>query len=298
MPRSSTPTASPLSELSELRSPTIVNMSSPTIVNMSSPFTSTSSRIQFGALETDDTTHSCGPGCSDSEGSEWDGESSSDSEDYNYDSDAPLQDTAGRIRGGAARKLRRSRRLAKKKRKPCPRKGNARPSNSHRIPSGVIEASEGPFVPEEMAVPEGTSGQDNGAEASGGSREAEGERGRARGKGKGKGGGKGGKRGPRTKPKDAMTLKWETVLREASTPFAIPLLARVCIMSGRNERNSLCQLVHDLEVGVSSLSRKTPSGTSWLNTIVDSIDFATSVAKMNELHKMFSLMNLALELDQ
>ena len=274
------PTTNPLPELSLLSGPTVVNACSPSIDPHSRP--------QSEALDSDFSNSDC-PGCSACIGSNAsDCESSSDSEDYDYDSDTPLCETAGRIRGGA---LRRSRRLAKKKKKkPCPRSGNAHPSRSHNIRSGVIEGSEGPFVPEGTVIPEERDGHDN----SHGTHEAKG----AQGNGTRRKRKRGGKPGPRTKPKDDMAIQWEMVLREATTPYATPLLARLCIMSGRSERDSLRRLVDDLEAGPLQLYSRPASETHWLNRIVDSIDLTTSVAKVNELCKIFSLMNLALELDR
>ena len=69
-------------------------------------------------------------------------------------------------------------------------------------------------------------------------------------------------------------------------------------MSGRSERDSLRRLVDDLEAGPLQLCSRPASEMHWLNRIVDSIDLTTSVAKVNELCKIFSLMNLALELDR
>lgn len=177
-----------------------------------------------------------------------------------------------------------------KKKKPYPRSGNACPSRSHNIHSRVIKGSEGPFVPEGTVIPEERDGHDN----SHGTHEAEG----AQGNGTRRKRKRGGKPGPRTKPKDDMAIQWEMVLREATTPYATPLLARLCVMSGRSECNSLCRLVNDLEAGPLQLCSRPASEMHWLNRIVDSIDLTTSIAKVNELCKIFSLMNLALELDQ
>ena len=80
-------------------------------------------------------------------------DSESDSNAYAYDSDAPLCVTTAHIRGGAEKKLKRSRRLAaarqggKKQKKKCNQYSDAQ-AKHHDICSGVIEGPEGPFIPE------------------------------------------------------------------------------------------------------------------------------------------------------
>ena len=278
----SIPPTSPLSEISDLSE--LSTLSGLTVVNM--PTFPTVDML---------STHTCDQSCSDG----LDGESSSDSEDYNYNSDDPLRETVARIRGGALRRSNQLRQQRKPK-KPCLRNGGTQPRRSKRIRSGVVEGAEGPLVPEEMAAPEGTGGEDNGEDNSNGTQETvtqESERVPRQGKRKRKG--RSGKKGPRTRPRDEIAMKWEMVLKAATTAYATPLLARLCVMSGRNERSSLHQLVCNLEADPSQLSTSRPaSRTHWLNRIVDSIELATSVAKVTELFKIFGVMNLAMELDQ
>ena len=259
-------------------------------------------------MEPSDSESDCS-GCSDCE---------SDSDAYAYDLDAPLCMTAAHIRGGAERRLKRSRRLAaawqggKKKKKKCNRYGNAQ-AKHHDIHSGVIEGPEGPFVPEGQEdselrndMQEGGGSERGGSPMAGGGGDTVDELGGDSNPGEGEGSrgkgksvkGKGCRQRKNTKRKARITLsaaaEWERVLKAATTPMATPLLARLCMMSSRDHQNALCQLVKD----PSQPHSVQPPGEVQLVNIVTNIEGAACSTKVTELLRMLVVMNLALQLDQ
>ena len=138
-------------------------------------------------------------------------------------------------------------------------------------------------------------GGDTVDELGGGSNPGEGKGGRGKGK---SAKGKGCQQRKNTKRKARITLsaaaEWERVLKAATTPTATPLLARLCMMSSHDHRNTLCQLVKD----PSQPHSVQPPGEVQLVDIVANIEGAARSTKVTELLRMLAVMNLALQLDQ
>ena len=97
----------------------------------------------------------------------------------------------------------------------------------------------------------------------------------------------------------SAAAEWERVLKAATTPKATPLLARLCMMSSRDHRNTLCQLVKDLSQPHSVQPKHLqPPGEVQLVDIVTNIKGAAHSAKVTKLLRMLAVMNVVLQLDQ
>ena len=153
-----------------------------------------------------------------------------------------------------------------------------------------IEEPEGPFI--------FSKGQEDGDAVD---KELGGERTKVLGKGlKGKGAqGNGVKK--KIRGNLSTAAEWEQILKAATTPTATPLLARLCMMSSRANRNALSQLVMDLaDPPLVPIQSQSPQclGEVKLVDIVAKIEGTTRFAKVNELVRMLAVMNLVLQLDQ